>query len=239
MFLLDCPVQAATCERIFKEYSRFHTKRRANLHNSTTFRMTQVKGAIKEKYRQDNKGNADPKNKFVNPAEHERIDVPLSPAAKEEDNMNTDSGEGNDDEDNEWDEEQECGDLIESWVKGIDAGGVDNNEEDDDDSDNENDGSDEHDEEVEEFDFMCFETAKDPPEKWPVIRDDNEDNFRNWPQENPDYFKRKKKENGCYVRGDKYSLSLLCEVFTSKVPAERRCELPPMSTAYGANMKDS
>ena len=52
MFLLDCPVQAATCERIFKEYSRFHTKRRANLQNSTAFRMTQVKRAVRDKYQQ-------------------------------------------------------------------------------------------------------------------------------------------------------------------------------------------
>jgi hypothetical protein len=82
-------------------------------------------------------------------------------------------------------------------------------------------------------------------QRWPVIDDDNEDNFRNWPQVNPDYFKLKKKENSCYVvradsaLTDKYSLSLLGEVFTSKVPAEMQCELPPMSTAYGVKVKDS
>jgi hypothetical protein len=80
MFLLGCQVQAATCERTFKEFSSLHSKRRANLHNSTMLRITQVKWAIKDKYREaDDIGHDDTKNKFVNPVEHERIDVPILP----------------------------------------------------------------------------------------------------------------------------------------------------------------
>jgi hypothetical protein len=36
MFLLDCPVQAATCERLFKEFACLHTKLRNRLSSKTS-----------------------------------------------------------------------------------------------------------------------------------------------------------------------------------------------------------
>ncbi len=43
MFLLDTPIQAATCKRLFKEFARLHTKLRNRLKPETTHEMAQVK----------------------------------------------------------------------------------------------------------------------------------------------------------------------------------------------------
>ena len=96
-------------------------------------------------------------------------------------------------EDEENDEE-----VIDGWVKAIDAGGVDDSEDDDDDSDSGNDKvrEDEDDEEYEKFDFMCFETKAEIMDEWPIMNENDERKFKDWPQEDPDYFKLKKKEIG-------------------------------------------
>ena len=52
-FLLDCTVQAATCERLFREFARQHTKVRNRLHPSTVFQITQVKYNVHRTYNKD------------------------------------------------------------------------------------------------------------------------------------------------------------------------------------------
>ena len=41
-FLLDCPIQSASCERLFKDFGRYHTKVRNKLDASTTLKSTQI-----------------------------------------------------------------------------------------------------------------------------------------------------------------------------------------------------
>ena len=67
---------------------------------------------------------------------------------------------------------------------------------------------------------------------------DDESDYREWPQEKPEYFKLKQEEKRSYVRNDKFSLSLMCEVFTAKVNVDRRRVLPPMSSAYVVRKKN-
>jgi hypothetical protein len=76
MFLLSCPVQSASCERIFKNYSAFHTKKRNHLDSQQTYKMTLVKYNLRNKYnkRKEKKGGTKRrKNKDVNATQHNRI----------------------------------------------------------------------------------------------------------------------------------------------------------------------
>jgi hypothetical protein len=244
MFLLDCPVQAATCERVFKEFARLHTKRRANLINRTTFQMTQVKHAIRKEFKKEDQ--ALPGNKVMNQREHERIDVPLSPVRRtgndedeaiksaEEVDLAVDSA----DEDDEELLEGET-DVVEYWKAAIDAGGGEADiEEEEDDNKLEGDPEDAAvrlgNEDVEES-YLCYEEQLEDEDlqKWPEQIEGEEDNaYKNWPQENKKYFAKKKRENKGYVRADKFSLSIMCEVFTTKVEVGRRKQLPTMKSAY-------
>jgi hypothetical protein len=78
MFLLSCPVQSASCERVFKNYSAFHTKKRNHLGSKKTYRMTKIKYYLDNKYKDPkgangNKNNTQRKNKSVVSDEHIRI----------------------------------------------------------------------------------------------------------------------------------------------------------------------
>ena len=194
MFLLDCPVQAATCERIFKEFSRFHTKRRANLINETTFRLTQVKHAIKKEFKKDEQ--ALPGNKVMKQQEHVRIDTPLSPVRggrREKDDADLSDGEvdwevASVDQTGEELLEEET-DVVEYWTAAIEAGGDDDDsEEEDNENEMENDHKEKDEEDLAEESYLCYEEQLDDEDldKWPEQKKGEEDKaYRNWPQENP------------------------------------------------------
>ena len=54
-FLLDCPIQRASCERLFKYFGRYHIKVRNKLHASTTLKSTQILHDIRRTYPEENK----------------------------------------------------------------------------------------------------------------------------------------------------------------------------------------
>ena len=77
-FLLDAPVQSATCEEIFKHYASFHTKKRNQLGSRKVYMMTQVKYHMKTKYVSQQETNKAikvniQKNKAVSPVEHKKV----------------------------------------------------------------------------------------------------------------------------------------------------------------------
>ena len=80
-FLLDCPVQGAACERLFKDFALFHTKQRNRLKSDTVYDSTLVKHRMQRKYPEDTVRCASTKhtNRIVSADQYPRIDVPLSP----------------------------------------------------------------------------------------------------------------------------------------------------------------
>ena len=57
IFLLSCPVQSASCERLFKDFFFFHTKARNRLSDPIRKRLTMIKHDIIRKYRTDDVQN--------------------------------------------------------------------------------------------------------------------------------------------------------------------------------------
>jgi hypothetical protein len=78
-FLLDCPVQSASCERLFKDFARFLSKHRSRLLKKKLVMSAMIKYDMKHKYPQDLAGNTGSrsqknlhKNRFVKPDEYTR-----------------------------------------------------------------------------------------------------------------------------------------------------------------------
>ena len=82
-FLLDSPIQGASCERIFKDFVRFHTKARNRLHTSTTLQSTQILHGIRRKYLEQNKPGSGTltRNRMVGEDEYVREDNLLLPGS--------------------------------------------------------------------------------------------------------------------------------------------------------------
>ena len=80
-FLLDCPVQGAACERLFKDFALFHTKQRNRLNADTVYKSTLVKHMLRRKYPEDKARSASTKhtNRLLSGDQYTRINVPLSP----------------------------------------------------------------------------------------------------------------------------------------------------------------
>ena len=79
-FLLDSPIKGAICERLFKDFYRFHRKVRNRLHTSTTLQLTQIIHNIRRKYPEHNKPGSGTftRNRMVGVDEYVREDeLPL------------------------------------------------------------------------------------------------------------------------------------------------------------------
>ena len=79
-FLLDCPAQGASCERLFKHFARFLTKARNRLSTDKLMKSTMIKYDMTAKYQGDTTfGNANRamlhRNRYVKPDEHCRVDM--------------------------------------------------------------------------------------------------------------------------------------------------------------------
>jgi hypothetical protein len=85
IYVLNAPIQSASCERLFKDFSRYHTKTRNRLSREKMLKSTHIKYDLKEKYpsQQDasttrRKSNAAwdnaHRNRFIAPEEHPRIE---------------------------------------------------------------------------------------------------------------------------------------------------------------------
>ena len=144
IFLLDAPVQSASCERLFKEFSRLHTKARNRLHPQTTHMMALVKYDVKRRYQEEDPGFNSKKtgstNRFISPLEHRRTDTPLSPparnvlpvgdnsdsqnedkAARIEDGSDYEHEESSDEEEEELLSDAEEGNLLTRWNMMLEA----------------------------------------------------------------------------------------------------------------------
>jgi hypothetical protein len=250
MFLLDANIQAANCERLFKEFSRLHTKVRNRLDPMTTHKMAQVKYDVRRKYRNGDHFDTATKgstNRFVSADEHPRKDTPVSPAAKkdaaaksirsivkeleeESEAEDEDNAEQDDETDNELDiEEEGSGGALLGWMRALSAAVSEDLEEDDIFFETEEDGtragigSDKSsaDRSPSNGRVDCFEKRRVNLLALP------EENDANWPQENQHYFTGKKPEG--YVRTDKYALSRL-HALCQKLPRESK--LPSIMSVY-------
>jgi len=83
VFLFSCPVQGASCERLFKDFNRYHTKTRNRLSRAKMVMSTQIKYDMKNRYEDKDSHSRESssaawshtnKNRFVNPDEHEQVD---------------------------------------------------------------------------------------------------------------------------------------------------------------------
>jgi hAT family C-terminal dimerisation region len=84
-FLLDCPVQGAACERLFKDFALFHTKQRNRLKSETVYTSTLVKHRLQCKYPDDKARCQSTKhmNRIVSADQYPRKNVPLSVAGEQ------------------------------------------------------------------------------------------------------------------------------------------------------------
>ena len=235
MFLLDAPVQAATCERLFKEFARLHTKLRNRLKPETTHAMAQVKYNLRRKYPKDlpeKKGGQAPNNHAISANQHARIDAPVSPARGQPADTNQDADddsngeeseneESNEEQEEEEEEEESELENLDHWIAALREAVPD----DDDDffvdsleptkADHSDSGS--EDEEVPD----CFEKRQ---QNLPVLPEQSD---ANWPQENKQYFARQTSPK--YVRTDKYSLLTMYALCTKMLP--EGSELPSIMSA--------
>ena len=113
-FLLDCPVQGAECERLFKDFALFHTKQRNRLNPDTVYKSTLVTHMLRRKYPEDKARCASTKhtNRIVSADQYPRKNVPLSPVVGhasmeevEQDVVEELLGAEDDDDDDDDDEE--------------------------------------------------------------------------------------------------------------------------------------
>ena len=235
MFLLDAPVQAANCERLFKEFSCLHTKVRNRLDPQTTHMMAQVKYDVRRKYGEDDRLDSESTkkstNRFVSPREHSRADTPVSPAregAGYQDEETIDiTGEDdmvNEEEESDVDNNTGLvgdGDLLDSWLAAL-ASTVSENSVNDEmffETDEPSTGSGGICDNNDGLDYFEKRRADLPPLP--------KENDVKWPQENAAYFSRMTDKKN-YVRTDKYKLALLhelCQVIS--------CELPSIMSIYG------
>jgi hypothetical protein len=80
-FLLDCPVQGAACERLFKDFALFHTKQRNRLKADTVYKSTLVKHMMNRKYPDDRAQCESTRhtNRIVRAEQYPRKNLPSSP----------------------------------------------------------------------------------------------------------------------------------------------------------------
>ena len=78
IFLLSCPVQSASCDRLFKYFAFFRTKARNRLSDPIRKRLTMIKHNIIRKYGtddvQNNRKQKGSKNRMVVSREYNRLD---------------------------------------------------------------------------------------------------------------------------------------------------------------------
>jgi hypothetical protein len=263
MFLLAAPVQSpASCERIFKNYSAFHTKKRNHLGCRKTYKMTKVKYHLKEKYGVDGElvsGKQKKKkrrNKSVVSDEHKRLEPGVNiekedeveqekePAVSGVDDFTEDYGmlpktaiPEKMDYDSDDSSNMSGGDeVVEGWVEAFDMAEEDKEEAwtmGDESGEDETDKE----EEPEKLTVWAFEDRDDHQEEWPDWDTwDQHETFKKWPQEDKKHFaKMKKKWGRSYVRSDKYDLTRLLSYFIDKPEGEDNLDLLPMEAAYGAD----
>jgi hypothetical protein len=227
-FLLGMPSQGASCERLFKDFSRYLTKARNRLSDQNLVKTTMIKYDMKDKYPTDHccdnvnmKGSH--RNRFIDPTEHKRLDG--SATTEAEVTLETESDPALEDDDDD--------ELLESDLaaleddSGYDVVGLravlaaiqrsapqDDMMEDDEQPtqigfptqpDSNLDDSDDDDIEAiaaRHTAAVALERVEDPPEKCiHPLQPLPDDNVVDFPQENRAYFARKN-----YVRNDKYAL---------------------------------
>ena len=199
-FLLDCPIQSASCERLFKDFDRFHTKVRNKLHASTTLKSTQILHDIRRKYPEENKPGSGTftRNRMVNPEEYDRKNMEDSDTPATDDDEEASGVPPIDPDEDKLDDQELCRIPGESemdfWVRCLVAvnGGDDLSEEDTEDEEEEGD--------VREW---VEDEDEDPCEKRVVsLLALPNVNVPTYPQENAHYFATRK-----YVRKDKFTVS--------------------------------
>jgi hypothetical protein len=232
-FLHDANAASASCETVFKEFARQHTKLRHNLGAETVHNLTVIKHNLPRKYPQDaeRKANKPSSNKIMDATEHTRIDkddgTPASLGVVEMEEEDEDDEEDEDEEqDGFLNPEGEEDDIYSHWQAVMDTLKEDDDpaeEDTDDDTDDDEEGD--HDKQVGSTD--CFEkvdrgTLKDLPPA----------NDPNYPQENARYFAQQGKRFGdAYVRNDKFTLKKLYELAKS-IPEESDDSFPTIMSAF-------
>jgi hypothetical protein len=241
MFLLDCPVQAATCERLFKEFARLHTKLRNRLSSKTVHNMTQVKFNVRHKYPEDlakkaasanKRGGLAPKN-VISAKEHTRIDV----CGQQADGTNDDDSDSNEEESDKEEEEEAELETVDQWIDALSEAMPDDDEALSEEAMPDVDaaflddclgakesgtGGEQSDSDADSDDELdCFEVRNENLLPLP------EENDVNFPQENTRYFLTQKSKK--YVRTDKYSLETLHEL-CEMLPEESK--LPSIMSAF-------
>jgi hypothetical protein len=228
MFLLDAPVQSATCERIFKNYAAFHTKKRNQLGNKKVYKMTQVKYNMSSKYGSDEQTQKNQKvtlqkNKAISPIEHKKITIDdTTTAPMEEEAIESEDIEASSEEDvslevDEWldllaemDEDDEAEEP--QPARAARAQQKDNGKD-------------------EEFDMFYIDDWTDASkDEWPDWTDfDGHEVFKDWPQDNLEHRQKLKRKYGAsYVRLDTFSLAQLCEPWKDSYDG-----FPSMEGSYG------
>ena len=228
VFLLGAPVQSASCERLFKDYTRFHTKERNRLTAQKTHNLTVIKHDMKRRYPNDYKAGSGTftKNRLVSADKYKRVDQQGTAAEENDDVINLAEDIMDDVEDMAVDAssdiDDDCDgmasgeadkdhqeDAFDMWLRALDAVVPEHDEDCHNELRNElrnlydahHAADDEKEEQKEEEEF----DDDDEEEEYECRREDllplPEENQADYPQENQHYFVGKR-----YIRTDKYSL---------------------------------
>ena len=227
-FLLCAPCQGASCERMFKEFSRQMTKSRNRLSHKKLAMSAMIKYDLKkDDPKVDLSGLSSSRNRFLSPLEHPRVDSEASGTAPAlPPNVGAPEPSDSDEELIDWDdtalptteipipEEYDDPELrailtaiqqaspSEDMLEGVEVEhGVEANGDDSEDSDDDDDLDLEALAEAHQQRTLA-QQREDPPEEAPDELEPLPDhNDMNYPQENAEYFATKK-----YCRKDKYKL---------------------------------
>jgi hypothetical protein len=237
MFLLDAPVQSATCEQIFKNYAAFHTKKRNQLGNQKVYQMTQVKYNMSAKYgstMQSEKREkvSQQKNKAVSPEEHKKIGA-------EEMISGTMDDEVVEVEELERISEEDVPPIeVSEWIELFDEMDDDDEKElEEEETPMQNKGLPKDDTDpalnyfsIDDHSDRVMDRETGEKLEWPDWTDyDGHDTFANWPQDNKKFQQQMKRKYGIsYVRTDRYSLERLCKPWKDTDE-----EMPSMEGSYG------
>ena len=244
MFILDCPVQSADCERLFKDWAVRKTKQRNRLKTEKMFLESKIMHDMTCRYKQA-QATTTSKNRFVKPDQYPVRFGAYTGVAASNDQGEEDSGrakqadnevhhggrdrdedhEGSDDEDNNDDNSNaevavfdDGDDIMETWLECL----RECVEDDDDVYEHEDCGEDGTPTNGDHSDDEEDDMIETPCETRPVVlKPLPEDNDPNWPQENAAYFAGKK-----YTRTDKYLLSEMVAL---------GCPLPTIASIYSNN----
>lgn len=233
-WIFSASIQSATCERLFKDFSQFHTKKRNKMSHALVHKQALVRRHLRrtrkmQNNQRDHKEKS--KNRFVNPQERPKKSFGAPHEAQDEEKSSSSIETTQEEQDSDDDGKVVYGnDVLNEWMQALLATAPDDAfEEEDFEEDSTTDSDYASETRTKEVDYLvqhlapecCCEEQWEEPAQLPT------ENVPNFPQENKNYFQTKNEVN--YVRTDRISLEHLVVKLASAI--DKNC-IPSMRSVY-------